>query len=493
MANRARAVLTLEDGESPVFLRIARAVADDVRRGRLRSGEALPGTRALAGSLGVNRNTVVAAYHELVAEGWALTRPGGGTFVAESVPEPRARLASKTVRPESLARAPHFTLDTEPAPPLPAPLPRGTLSLAGGVPDARLLPVRLMARAMRTALTSRGVYEALAYGDPHGDPRLRAALADLVRETRGVPARAEEVLVVRGSQMALAILIRALVPSGGAVAVEAIGYPAAWAAFERAGARVVPVRVDARGLDVDALAALVKRERIRAVYVTPHHQYPTTVTLAPGRRSALLDLARRERFAIIEDDYDHELHYEGRPVLPLASADARAHGSVVVYVGTLSKVLAPGLRIGYVVAPAPVIEHLARERFVIDRQGDHVAERAAAELIEDGTVARHVRRVRRIYADRRDRLVELLTRVLGDRVDVAAPSGGMALWVRVHLPPPKVITWERRALEQGVAFVAGERLAFDRKPIPFARFGFAPLDDDEVGEAVKRLARAFPR
>jgi GntR family transcriptional regulator/MocR family aminotransferase len=290
--------------------------------------------------------------------------------------------------------------------------------------------------------------------------------------------------------MALSMLARTIVRAGEAVAVEAIGYPPAWGAFERAGARVVPVPVDARGLDVDALAALVRRERVRAVYVTPHHQYPTTVTMAPGRRSALLDLARRERLAVIEDDYDHELHYEGRPVLPLASADA--HGSVV-YVGTLSKVLAPGLRIGYVVAPAPVVERLARERFVVDRQGDHVGERAAAELIEDGTVGRHVRRIRRIYAERRDRLVELLTTVLGDRIQVTTPPGGMALWIRVHLPPAKVVTWEQRALEQGVAFMAGQRLAFDGKPIPFARLGFAPLDDSEAREAVKRLARAFPR
>ena len=478
-----------------MFLRIARAVADDVRRGRLRAGAPLPGTRALAESLGVNRNTAVAAYHELVAEGWATTRPGGGTFVARSVPEPRGRPFSRTLRPEALARAPHFALDGDAAPPIggppfAAPLPRGTLSLAGGVPDGRLLPVRLIARAWRTALTARGGHDALAYGDPRGDPRLRAAVAELVRERRGVPARPEEVLVVRGSQMALAILARTIVPPGGAVAVEAIGYPPAWAAFERAGARVVPVPVDAHGLDVGALADLAKRERIRAVYVTPHHQYPTTVTLAPGRRSALLDLARRERIAIIEDDYDHELHYEGRPVLPLASADV--HGSVV-YVGTLSKVLAPGLRLGYVVAPAPVIERLARERFVVDRQGDHIGERAAAELIEDGTVARHVRRVRRIYADRRDRLVELLTSALGDRVEVTVPSGGMALWVRVRLPPARVVTWEQRAFEEGVAFVAGERLAFDRRPIPFARFGFAPLDADEAREAVRRLARAFPR
>jgi len=487
---RARTVLTLESGPGPVFLRIARGVADDVRRGRLRSGDVLPGTRLLAGSLGVNRNTVVAAYHELVAEGWATVRPGGGTYVAESIPEPRPRAPARSLRPESVARAGHFAMTAVAPTAVAAPYPAGTLVMAGGVPDVRLLPVDLVARALRRSLTASGAADALGYGDPRGQRRLRAAIADLVREVRGVPARPENVLVTRGSQMALGLVGRALADPEAAIAVEGLGYPSAWAAFSSAGARLVPIPVDARGLDVDALAAAARRHRIRAVYVTPHHQYPTTVTLAPGRRAALLDLARRERFAIIEDDYDHELHYEGRPVLPLASTDV--HGSVI-YIGSLSKVLAPGLRLGYVVAPVPVVERLASERFVIDRQGDHIGERAAADLIEDGTVMRHVRRMRRVYSDRRDRLIELLQAAFGDRVEVSPPPGGMALWVRVHLAASKVVEWEARALEHGVAFVAGERLAFDRRAIPFARIGFAPLDEREAREAVARLAKAFPR
>jgi GntR family transcriptional regulator/MocR family aminotransferase len=481
--------LTLEEGTGPVFLRIARGVADDIRRGRLRSGEALPGTRMLAASLGVNRNTVVSAYRELVAEGWAVVRRGGGTYVADSIPEPRPRALARALRPEAVARSPLFPMTVGGPPALVAPYPRGTLVMAGGVPDTRLLPVELFVRALRKVLTARNARGALDYGDPRGDARLRAAIADMVRETRGVPACREDVLVVRGSQMALALAARAVVPPGGSIAVEAIGYPPAWAAFANAGARLIPVPVDERGLDVDELAAVTSRERVHAVYVTPHHQYPTTVTLAPGRRAALLELARRERFAVIEDDYDHELQYDGRPVLPLASADV--HGSVI-YVGSLSKVLAPGLRLGYVVAPAPLIERLVRERFVIDRQGDHGGERAAAELIEDGTLARHVRRMRRVYLGRRDRLVELLRSTFGDRVEVSPPRGGMALWVRVHHAPSRIVAWEKRALEMGVAFVAGERLAFDGKPIPFARIGFAPLDDREMSEAVARLARALP-
>jgi GntR family transcriptional regulator/MocR family aminotransferase len=248
--------------------------------------------------------------------------------------------------------------------------------------------------------------------------------------------------------------------------VESIGYRPAWLAFARAGARVLPVPVDDRGMDIEALSRLARRESLRAVYVTPDHPYPTTVTLGRGRRMALLDLARRERFAIIEDDYDHELHYEGRPVLPLASADR--HGSVV-YIGTLSKVLAPGLRLGYVVAPPPVVDCLARDRFVVDRHGDRVMERTAAELLEEGVAARHIRRMRRTYALRRDLLVQELQRGLPDRIDVRRPSGGLALWARVHLRPTAIASWPRAALEMEASPLprdGASRSTGARSPLP---------------------------
>ncbi|MDP9149995.1 MAG: PLP-dependent aminotransferase family protein [Myxococcota bacterium] len=489
MGHRGSAVLTVDEGPAPVFLRIAKSIEEDVRRGRLRAGEALPGARTLARSLGVNRNTVVAAYRELVAEGWVVARGGGGTFVADSLPEAPPRRWGRSARPASLAADANFALRRDGAPPLAAAYPRGTLVMAGGVPDMRLVPARAIARALRGALTHPGAIAALGYGDPRGDEGLRTALAKMVRDKRGIPASRDDVLVTRGSQMALELVARVVVPPGGVVVVEGLGYRPAWAAFERAGARIVPSPIDEHGIDVRAVAAIARRERVAAVYVTPHHQYPTTVTMAPGRRVALLELAHRERLAIVEDDYDHELHYEERPVLPLASADT--HGNVV-YIGTLSKVLAPGLRLGYVVASGTVIEQLARERFVVDRQGDQIGERAIAELIDDGTVARHVRRIRGVYAGRRDCLVALLKAAFGDRLDVSAPRGGMALWVGVRLPSAKVLRWEQRALEEGVAFVAGERFACDEQPVPFARFGFAPLDERQLREAVRRLARAFP-
>jgi GntR family transcriptional regulator/MocR family aminotransferase len=290
--------------------------------------------------------------------------------------------------------------------------------------------------------------------------------------------------------MALNLAARALLRPGDVVAVEQFGYRPAWEAFRAAGAAVVPVPIDADGLDIDALRRLATQTpALRAVYVTPHHQYPTTVTLKAARRMALLALARDERLAIIEDDYDHEFHYDGRPVLPLASAD---HAGVVVYVGTLSKILAPGLRAGYIVAPPAVLRSVAAIRSLLDIQGDLATEAAIATLIDDGELQRHIARVRRVYANRREILAGSLRRTFGDGVEFTLAGGGMALWVRLRMKVD-VDEWARRSVERGgVSWYTGRRYAFEGLPKPFARFSFAWLNERELPEAVKRMAAARP-
>jgi GntR family transcriptional regulator / MocR family aminotransferase len=250
----------------------------------------------------------------------------------------------------------------------------------------------------------------------------------------------------------------------------------------------VPVPVDAGGLDVEALGAKVRTDGIRAVYVTPHHQYPTTVTLAPARRLALLDLARRERLLVLEDDYDNEFHYEGRPVAPLAASDT---AGVVVYVGTLSKVLAPGLRIGFMAGPADALERLVAHRHVLDRQGDLAVEAAVADLFEDGDAQRHVWRTRRTYGARRDALAAALAAELAGALTFSLPRGGMALWCRTARGID-ADRWGAAALERGVAVQVGRTFAFDGRARPFLRLGFGRHDERELREAVRRLAAALP-
>jgi GntR family transcriptional regulator/MocR family aminotransferase len=470
--------------ELPMFLRIARAVARDARSGRLPKGSQLPSSRELATTLRVHRNTVLAAYRELTAEGFIQSTHGKGTFIAAELPEIKPRRFQTTGAAAQQDRSrPGFSFEGGP-PLLYAPITRGALQLYGGVPDTRLVPREAFGRAYRRGLRSRVDY--LSYGDPFGDESLRKALADMLRAARGLSVTSDDILLTRGSQMAIALLGRLLLKPGDVIAVESLGYQPAWRALTAFGATLRTVPVDAHGLSVDGLAELCEREPVRAVYVTPHHQYPTTVTMSAGRRMALLELAKKERFAIIEDDYDHEFHYEGRPVLPLASAD---DAGAVLYVGTLSKVLAPGLRLGYMIAPPALRAAAAAVRFDIDHQGDRLTERAIAELLEDGELQRHVWRAKRIYQARRDHCVALLRETFGELMEVETPSGGMALWVRLDRSiDPATLASE--AEKRGVLFQPGHLFVHGGRAIPHARIGYGCLDEAEMREAVSRLRKA---
>jgi GntR family transcriptional regulator / MocR family aminotransferase len=462
------------DAAASVVAQLARGISSHIVAGRLRPGERLPGTRDLARFLDVHRNTVLAAYNELGAEGWVETSPSRGTFVSREIPEALRARAARVVRTAG------YRVEPGP-PPRGAPPAPGVVDLSGGVPDLRLVPVAELARAYRRAIRRPGI---LDYAGPQGEERLRVAIGAMLAAARGLDPDPACLVVTRGSQLALTLVARALVRPGDVVAVEELGYPPAWEAFRAAGARLVPLPLDEGGLRVEALEALAKRERVRAIYLTPQHQYPTTVTLPAGRRLALLRLAAAERIAIVEDDYDGDFHYDGRPVLPLASNDP---AGVVVYVGTLSKILAPALRTGYVHGPREVVSALAAHRRYVDSHGDRPMELALAELLEDGEIQQHVWRMRRIYADRRDALAEALRTELAGAVDLDVPAGGMALWCRTA-PDVDVERWAAVAIEHGVVFEPASHSAFDGRPRPALRLGFARNAERELREGVRRMA-----
>jgi len=465
--------------EQPLFLQLASTIADGIRRGRLKAGDPLPGTRELAESLAVNRNTIVAAYNELLAEGLVSTRVGGGTFV-----EP---LAATVSAPQTTTAMPTFAV----APPLQRtlqskPLAPGALTLASGMPDARLFPARVLARAFRRAIEHRG-RALLTYADACGHVRLRTELSAMLSRTRGLPATPDNLMVTRSIEQAIDLVARTLLVPGDVVVVEAFGYPPAWNVLRLAGARLVPLPLDDDGLNVDALETLLGHERVRAVFLTPHHQFPTTIVMSSQRRLQLARLALEHRFAIIEDDYDHEFHYAGKPVLPIASGVGRAN---TVYVGSLSNLLAPGISTGFVVAPAPVFARLASLRAASDARGDVAMECALAELFEDGELLRHMRRMRRIYASRSDALVDALRRRVGGALEFRVPEGGLAVWTRAD-PAIDVAAWMQAGEREGVRFASAQPYDFHLRERAFMRLGFGYHDEAELDEAARRMARAL--
>ncbi|MEV6526742.1 PLP-dependent aminotransferase family protein [Longispora sp. NPDC051575] len=455
-------------GRGDLTARIYRQLLDAVLDGRLRPGERLPPTRELAASLEVSRNTVAAAYDRLTAEGFVVGRVGAGTFVAaESVTRVGARRASRqapagrSVRPRRLWDA------------IPAPVPAGPppeFDFRVGAPDAGLFPAgawrRLVAAEMRAVPTAE-------YADPAGHPGLRAAIARHVGVSRSVRAGADDVLVTHGAQQALDLIGRVLVEPGSCVAVEEPGYPPARRLFQSHGARVVGVPVDAEGLVVSAIPP-----DARLVYVTPSHQFPLGTPLSPGRRADLLGWAERHRTVIVEDDYDSEFRFSDRPLEPLQSLDGAGR---VIYVGSFSKTMLPVLRQGFLIAPASLRTALRTAKQLLDWHGDSYAQGALARFIEDGLLARHIRRASRVYAARRERIIA----AVADRFDLVPSAAGLHLCVRTG---PEAADIVARAARVGVA-VESLTAYCGEEPQHGLVIGWGAISD--VEEGLRRLRRCF--
>jgi GntR family transcriptional regulator/MocR family aminotransferase len=470
-----------------IAMQIVQAIIEEIRRGRLAPGSPLPGTRELAEDLGVNRKTVILAYDELTAQGWLSPEKKRGTFVSSELPGQRV----DAVRPPDfrVAGRTGFPLRGN-GPDVPTLYAEdGFLTFDDGAPDTRLVPVAELARAWRNALVVASRRNRLGYGDPRGSLTLRREVLAMLNSERGLTATPDDICVVRGSQMGIYVAARVLVRPGDIVVTEDLSYPPARAAFRAAGAEVIGVGIDADGMKMDELERVCRRKRVRAIYVTPHHQFPTTVLLPPARRLRLLALAEQFGFAIVEDDYDHEFHFTHRPMLPLASVDRRGK---VVYIGSMSKLLTPSLRIGYLVAPAPFIERAAAEVTIIDRQGDPATEAAVAGLMQNGDIRSHAKKVTKIYTERRDLLARLLTTHLGGLLSYQLPVGGLAVWAK-FASNYDMERLQDAAMREKVRFLSAEAFALNKRAVSALRLGFGSLNEAEMEEAVGRLSRAARR
>ncbi|MDR7417007.1 MAG: PLP-dependent aminotransferase family protein [Armatimonadota bacterium] len=366
----------------PLYRQVAEEIREAILEGRLRPGERLPASRVLAASLGVSRVVVTSAYEELVAEGYLEAWRGSGTYVTRALPE-FPRVARRPAGPQS--------------PPREEPPPEYVVDFVPGRPSVeRLHPAawRRMWRAVAREQPPAG------YGDPAGDPDLRAAIAAYLGRARGVGCSVEDVLITSGAAEAVDLMARAFLQPGDRVAYEEPGYPAARRVLLSRGLVVEPVPVDDDGIRVDLLPA-----RAAAVYVTPSHQFPLGGRLPLARRLALLEWARNAGALVVEDDYDSELRFHGPPLPALAGLDASGR---VLYMGTFSKVLLPGLRVGYLVAPPDLRERLLRVRDPSESHTPWPVQRALAALLRSGDFDRHIRRMRRHYAELRAALRDAL-------------------------------------------------------------------------------------
>lgn len=408
------------DAESaePLHRRLYFALRDAILAGRLAPGQRLPATRTLAATLGIARNTVLAAYDQLAAEGYVDGRPGAGTMVCAALadsPSPPDRPAAPHAPPRASALARRLAGHR-------AHSPSDWLPFRPGVPALEEFPWDVWARLLRRRWRKPGVALTLAR-DTGGLPELRAAVAAWLRDSRALRCTADQVLIVGGGQQALDLAARLLLDPGDVAAVEDPGFSGADAALIAAGATLAPVPVDAAGLRVDALP-----ERARAVLVTPSRNFPLGVTLTLERRLALLAWARRAGAWVIEDDYDSEFRFDGRPVASLQGLDEDGR---VVYLGTFSRALFPGLRLGYLVVPEALAATARGLRGLLDGSPSSVHQAALADFFNDGWFHGHLRTMRGLYAQRRGVLVEALGARFGDSLEITGADGGMHLSVAV--------------------------------------------------------------
>lgn len=476
-------VRTDSSGGIAVYLQIAHALIEEIRRGRLPAGSLLPGTRELAVANGWNRKTAIRAYAELVAQGWLVSKGTRGTFVSSLLPQtPHRDGPLQPLRLEPPAEGPQFKR-LRPGHSLPtiysAP---GSLLLDEGMPDTRLFPTNIFARAYRSALSSAVRRAGLGYGDPRGSLVLREAISTMLNVERGLATTADNICLTRGRQMATYLTARVLVSAGDVVVMEELSCPAAREAFRSEGADVVSVRLDEKGMDVDHLEQICRKHRVRLVYVTPHHQFPTTVLLLPERRLKLLALSEQFGFAVVEDDYDHEFQFVQKPLLPLASTDP----SKVLYIGSMSKLLAPNLRIGYLAAPMGLIGRIAEEVLLVDRQGDQALEHAVAELMAAGELRRHARRSLRMYTERREVAASLLDAQLGKWADFRTPDGGLAFWLTFN-DASRLDRLEAQAGTIGLRLLPSRSFSALADGPRGLRFGFASMNLQELRLTVERL------
>jgi GntR family transcriptional regulator / MocR family aminotransferase len=371
------------------------ALRDAIRSGRLVPGTRLPSSRALAADLGVARNTVARAYTELIAEGWLTSRHGSGTLVSQ-----RAEQVLRSVASPPRERAPR-RLDHD---------------LRPGHPDLSSFPRADWSRAVKRALDS-APFEAFGYADTHGRPELRRALAQYLSRARGVRARPCNIVVCSGAAEGVGLIAGALAGAGvAAVAVEEFGLSSQWASLRRAGLRCPPLRVDGDGADIEALGAMPE---VGGVLLTPSHQFPLGVALHSDRRAAVIDWARRTGGVIIEDDYDGEFRYDRSPVGALHGGDPEH----VIYMGTASKSLAPGLRLGWLVLPERLVDAVARQKGETEEASGFVDQLAMAEFIVSGSYDRHIRTMRAQYRRRREQLVAAVARSSPKTTVAGMPAG----------------------------------------------------------------------
>ncbi|TCR60635.1 PLP-dependent aminotransferase family protein [Bosea sp. BK604] len=467
------------DGQTDLTGQIYRQVRRAILDGRLRPGDRLPPSRELARTLSVSRLTVTIAYERLAGEGFVRTAAGSGTFVSSAMAGQKRDEAPAIQAADAISPRPIWDTVV-----LPTAFDRPAIyDFRTGLPDGALFPHRswrrLVGRELRAAETS-----AMIYGQPGGASLLRSAIARHVAVSRGIDASEDRILITSGTQQALDIVARVVLTPGDTIAVEDPGYEPPRHLFRSLGLQVAGVPVDHEGIVVDRLP-----NDARAVYVTPSHQYPLGVVMSMRRRRALLQWAERRDALIIEDDYDSEFRFVGRPLEPLQTIDAAGR---VIYVGSFSKTLSPSIRLGFLFAPASLLPALRKAKYVSDWYAPELLQNVLGNFIAGGGFARHIRKAGAVYRSRRRLIEAAIRRDFREHLDVVPSETGLHLTATAkHLSAAELELVAGRARERGVAVHRLVSFAVTEAPRAGLVLGFGAIRTDQIEPGLKILHECF--
>nr|WP_232771572.1 PLP-dependent aminotransferase family protein [Colwellia sp. 12G3] len=459
---------------------MANALRQAIKEGQVAPTEALPSARKLAQQLAVNRHTIMAALAELVAQGWVEAKERSGYRVVENLPIQSSFTASKVKQAKQDFDWQFRLKQNVPVTPK-VKASQYPYNFSGGQPDIRKFPFDEF-KSHFSQTCQRPKIDDLSYGDSRGEVELIKEISTYLRRVRSITDK--ELMICNGSQEALYMISQLLLQPGDKVAVEQLGYPPAWAAFERTGAELISINQDERGIVPEHLAQVLALGKVKLLYLTPLHQYPTTVSLDITRRMQIYQLAVQYGVAIVEDDYDHEFHYDSQPIAPMAADDP---AGLVIYISTFSKLMFGSARIGYVVANNVLIEQLAAYKMLMNHKSNVLVQQTVAKWMQQGGFEGHLRRMTRLYQKRRDFMVQQLKsyQEKGLPIHFEVPAGGMAIWLDTG---KSIVNLKEKLLSKGVYLQT--ELEFNiRKELPreeyrFIRLGFAAMNETEVAQGL---------
>ena len=467
------------DLSTAVYLQLVHQFIKAIQLGYLPEGTNLPGTRILCKTFEINRNTLIKSFEDLQAQGWIKIIPNKGTFILSNQKQKKEfRLQKEKIL---IKETTGFLFQRSTI--LENPIEKSAISLQfnEGLADMRLAETQVLSKIYLSKLKNKNPKKSWEQLAVESSDYFKTQLVNYLNLTRGVHISKQNSLTTNSREMSLYVASKLLLSPHDKVVVADLSYYASNMVFLNCGAKIIPIPVDENGISTEHLKQVCEQQKIRMLYLTSHHHYPTTVSLSAKRRMEVLELSKEFGFIILEDDYDYDFHYDNHPMLPLKSSDTNG---MVVYIGSFGKALSSGFRAGFILAQADLIDELYKYQQILDPDKDIIKEQVLAHWIEEGEMHRYLKKIKKIYKERRDYFSTLLHQHLKEKVSFEIPSGGLAFWVewKNNLNLGKL----KKVCEKSGLFLP-QNILYQNKNISATRLGFGHLNFEEMEKAVEVL------